>query len=251
MAHTRPDLTHILVDLGLSVDVRPDATPVEIACINGVPQVDANATYNFVRRFIHEDWIDGESLVQATKTPEEAGFNERFHNIERDLDSLGDNVQRAFQSIAALRAQLRVCLNEIVVAMNAGNKNTAKDTKDGKDTPDAKGQKDSKEAKDNKDTPDGKHGKDTKDTKEDKEGKDSDDKDPKEVLKDGLGAAEKKDQDHGPGHLLPTPPSEWDGIIGPRDHMAPVLPTDGLRVFIRPEERPSLGERALNEPRRE
>ena len=251
MAHVRPDLINIINILGLA-DARPAASPVEIACVDGVPQVDPNAAFNFVRKFVHEDWIDGESLVQAAKTPEESGFNERFHNIERDLDSLGDNVKRAFDAVAALRAQLRVCLNEIVVAMNQANKDTAKDTKDGKDTPDAKNHKDAKDTKDHKDTPDGKNAKDHKESKEDKENKDDADKDVKEHGKDSLGAAEKKDQDH-LGPLNPAVPTEgWDGVLGMRvGDVTPALPVEGLRVFIRPDERPALGERALNEPRRE
>jgi hypothetical protein len=247
MAHTRPDLHAILVNLGV-LDARPEAPPVELACVSGVPQTDPAATYDFVRRFVHEDWIDGESLVQAAKTPEESGFNERFHNIERDLDSLGDNVKRAFQAVAALRAQLRVCLNEIVIALAAANKNDAKDTKDSKDTPDAKNQKDNKETKDNKDTPDGKSGKDTKDAKEAKENKEDIDKDPKEEIKDGLGAAEKKDDDHGGPHR-PAPADGWWPPIDEAPDGSRVPPGVDMRVFIGPTERPVLGERALNAPR--
>jgi hypothetical protein len=247
MPPIRPDLARILGDLGLLLEVRPDAPPVEIACVTGVPQTDPNAGYNFVRRFAHQDWLDGESLVQAAKTPEESGFNERFHNIEKDLDALGDNAKRAFEAVAALRAQLRVCLNEIVIALAAANKNDAKDTKDGKDTPDAKAQKDNKEAKDSKDTPDGKGAKDHKDTKEDKESKDDSDKDPKEELKDSLGAAEKKDAD---GGLFPAPVDDWREIFA--DPLAPVPRLPGeMRVFIGPDERPALGAHALNEPRAE
>lgn len=242
MAHIRPDLGNLLTHLGV-VEARPDASPVEIACVDGVPAIDTAAAYDFVRRFIHEDWIDGESLVQAAKTPEESGFNERFHNIERDLDSLGDNVNRAFQGLSALRAQLRVCLNEIVVALNQANKNAAKDTKDGKDTPDAKQQKDNKESKDHKDTPDGKHTKDQKDTKEDKEAKEVDDKS-KEHSKEGLGAAEKKDSDH----HQPLAPVPTTGRPGGEPI---VSASEQVRVFIQPSERPVLGTRALGEPRTE
>src|SRR5262249_18392465 len=135
MANVNPDLLRILAELGAAIDVRADATPVELACVSGVPQSDPNAVYTFERRFTHEDWIDGESLVQAGKTPDEAGFNQRFHDIEKDLDSLGDNVKRAFQAVISLRAQLRVCLNEIVKVLNAPTKDDAKDSKDNKDTP--------------------------------------------------------------------------------------------------------------------
>jgi hypothetical protein len=243
---TRADLLNMIAGITELVNVRDDAPPVEIACVNGIPQTDPNATYNFQRKLHHQDWVDGESLVQAGKTPDEAGFNERFHNIEKDLDSLGDNVKRAFQAVSALRAQLRVCLNEIVIALAAADKNDAKDSKDAKDTPDAKSEKDNKDTKDSKDTPDGKEAKDDKDTKEDKESKDIDDKNPKESHKDTLGAAEKKDLDH-----IPAPPPSYDGIIGaPPASTGAALP-GGMSFFIAPEERPTIGERALNAPRTE
>jgi hypothetical protein len=135
-----------------------------------------------------------------------------------------------------------VCLNEIVVAINQANKNAAKDTKDGKDTPDAKQQKDNKETKDNKDTPDHKNTKDQKETKENKETKEAHDK-AKDNTKEAMGAAEKKDQDR---PFAPVPAVGWPGG-------EPTVATSkrALRVFIEPGERPTLGARALSEPRSE
>lgn len=46
----------------------------------------------FKRTFEHRDWFDGQSVVQAQETPDEAGFNARFHQIETDLDRLGGDV---------------------------------------------------------------------------------------------------------------------------------------------------------------
>lgn len=245
-----PDRT-IRTDLNAAL-IRADATPLEIACVNGVPPTDPNGGYNFVRTFQHVDWIDGESLVQAGKTPEEGGINERLHKIEADLDALGDNVRRAFIAVETLRAQVSICLNEIVTILNTKDKDTkekeeSKDTKDTKDNADTKSHKDTKDTKDTKDNQEAKHQKDSKDSKESKEDKDSTDKDEKEQTKDLLGAAEKKDADH---HL----PRD---AIGGGFPIAENLPfvwaqeRSKQRVFIAPDERPILGERALNEPRAE
>jgi hypothetical protein len=230
--------------------VRAGANALEIACVNGVPATDPAGGYTFVRSFQHRDWIDGESLVQAGKTPEEGGINERLHRIEADLDALGDNVRRAFIAVETLRAQVSICLNQIVTILNAKEKDAkekeeSKDSKDTKDNTDTKGHKDTKDTKDTKDNQEAKHEKDTKDSKESKEDKDSTDKDEKEHSKDALGAAEKKDSDHHERLL-------GDGL--PLRGSLPFLVTprrSEQRVFIPPDERPLLGERALNEPRTE
>jgi hypothetical protein len=231
-------------------EVRAGANPLEIACVNGVPASDAGNGYNFVRTFQHRDWIDGESLVQAGKTPEEGGINERLHKIEADLDALGDNVRRAFIAVETLRAQVSICLNQIVTILNAKDKDAkekeeSKDTKDTKDNTDTKNHKDTKDTKDTKDNHEAKQQKDGKDSKENKEDKDSSDKDEKEHSKDLLGAAEKKDSDHHErfmGDGLPLTGS-LPFVVTPR--------RPDQRVFISPDERPLLGERALNQPRAE
>jgi hypothetical protein len=240
------------IDLRLAA-LRPGANALEIACVNGV-QPDPNNTYTFVRTFQHRDWVDGESLVQAGKTAEEGGINERLHRIEADLDALGDNVRRAFIAIDTLRAQLSICLNEIVTVLNAKEKDTkekeeAKDTKDTKDNAETKNTKDNKDSKDTKDNQEAKHQKDTKDNKENKEDKDSSDKNEKENTKDALGAAEKKDADRF-GHAGVI--EELRLAFPLTTNLPVVVPgASSQRVFIRPDERPVLGERALNEPRTE
>ena len=35
----------------------------------------------FVRAFVHQDWTDGEDVVQAGETVNDEGFNSRFHKI--------------------------------------------------------------------------------------------------------------------------------------------------------------------------
>ena len=200
------------------------------------------ASYNFVRTFQHRDWIDGESLVQAGKTPEESGINERLHKIEADLDALGDNVRRAFMCVATLRAQLSICLNEIVTILNARDKEkeASKDTKDTKDNTDTKDNKDTKDTKDTKDNEEVKDQRTTKIARRTKENKDDNDKEEKERTKDGLGATEKKDEDE-PGHEVI---SEGLYFYPVEDNLPFVMSPprrSEQRVFITPDERPMLG----------
>lgn len=83
------------------------------------PAVDpACAPAPFARTFVHQDWVDGESAVQAGQTPTEQGFNERFHRIERDLDRLGALVAQAFTCMNAMRANLSGSLGEIAAELN-------------------------------------------------------------------------------------------------------------------------------------
>lgn len=244
---SRPNL-NVLIDPSILIRALadPGTNHLDLLCVEGVGTTDPSAIFDFVRSFHHTDWIDGESLVQAGKTPDEAGFNDRFHAIERDLDALGANVQRAIAAIVTLRAQVRLCLNEIVSVVNQKDKDNkekedSKDSKDSKDGTDAKNDKDNKETKDNKDHKDSPDNKDDRDTKHDKDISDKD----KEHGKDVLGAAEKRTG----SHELPLRDGSPDVpayLFGP--------PSDrpmGARVFIRPEERPVLGERALNAPREE
>ena len=203
------------------------------------------------RTFEHLDWLDFESLVQAGKTPEESGINDRFHRIEADLDALGDNVRRAFVCLETLRAQLRVCLNEIVTVLNAKGKDTkekepAKDTKDNKDSKETKENKETKETKDTKDNKEAREAKTRQGQQGTKEDKEPATRKKKNAARTLSGAIEKKDQD-GPGRVrdgmhFADPPPRASGRRRRR------LERD-QRVFITPDERPALGERALNEPR--
>lgn len=75
----------------------------------------------FVRSFVHTDWIDGESVVQAGETTLEEGFNRRFHRIEDDLDALSADVARAFVCLGEQRAALARLLDEIRAEINRIN----------------------------------------------------------------------------------------------------------------------------------
>jgi hypothetical protein len=75
----------------------------------------------FTRSFKHQDWIDGESVVQAGKTTAEEGFNERLHRIENDLDGLARDTATALTCITDLRKTLAGLLTEIQTAINLTN----------------------------------------------------------------------------------------------------------------------------------
>jgi hypothetical protein len=85
------------------------------------PALDPNCVATFARSFEHQDWIDGESVVQAEQTTGEEGFNLRFHRIEQDLDRLGGDVAKAFLCMAAMRTSLRYLLDEIRAEINRLN----------------------------------------------------------------------------------------------------------------------------------
>jgi len=75
----------------------------------------------FQRSFVHLDWTDGESVVQAGTTPTEAGFNQRFHQIEADLDALWENIRRSAGCLSDMRKELRTLLDEIRAEINQIN----------------------------------------------------------------------------------------------------------------------------------
>jgi hypothetical protein len=72
----------------------------------------------FVRSFVHADWIDGVSVVQAGLTSGEEGFNDRLHRIEDDLDALSADIKRLFGCLAELRASVAQALSEAANGLN-------------------------------------------------------------------------------------------------------------------------------------
>lgn len=81
-----------------------------------------NCAPKFVRGFIHQDWVDGEDTVQAGETAGEAGFNKRFHSIEKDLDALGQDTANLFACMAEMRRELANLLAEIRTEFNRLNR---------------------------------------------------------------------------------------------------------------------------------
>lgn len=56
---------------------------------------------SFTRGFQHEDWVDNVDRVQAAG---DNGFNQRFHSIEADLDTIGQVVEAISRALDGLSA---------------------------------------------------------------------------------------------------------------------------------------------------
>jgi hypothetical protein len=84
-------------------------------------KTDPGCGAKFARKLDHDDWKDGEDLVQAEESTGEMGFNVRFHWIEDDLDSLGVDVKKAFSCLAEMRSSLSDRLAEIREEINLIN----------------------------------------------------------------------------------------------------------------------------------
>lgn len=157
----------------------------------GIAETAPECALTYTRLFVHPDFIDGVTVVQAGQTPDETGFNARFHALEAEFDSISRDLTISSNCVAELRRELFLMARELEAKITdidaritaKGKDKDTKDTKE-KDTKESK-DKDSKE-KDSKESKD-KEGKDTKDTKEkDKKEKDRDKALPQEKLVQGV-----------------------------------------------------------------
>jgi hypothetical protein len=82
---------------------------------------DPSCETGFERSFVHQDWIDGESVVQAEQTSIEDGFNYRLHRIEDDIDGLASEIARAFVCLAEMRHDIHAMLQEVKSELNRLN----------------------------------------------------------------------------------------------------------------------------------
>jgi hypothetical protein len=89
------------------------------------PAEDAACIVGFEPQFQHQDWVDGEDVVQAGETPTEAGFNRRFHSIEGDFAAIQQDLARGFQCLAEMRAGLQALLEEVRLELNRLNRDVA------------------------------------------------------------------------------------------------------------------------------
>lgn len=110
------------------------ATPKSFGFKTAFPGTVATCASQFARSFAHQDWVDGEDVVQAEQTTGEEGFNLRFHRIESDLDSLGRDVAQAFVCINAMRASIRSLLDEVQSEINSMYREIARCCQSGKVT---------------------------------------------------------------------------------------------------------------------
>ena len=106
--------THIVDIVGnWSVGATRTPTPTAFRFTTDVQANDANCASTYGRAFAHTDWIDGESRVQAGMTPEELGFNARFHAIENEFDAVAAQLDRVGRCAQELRADLLGIVNEL------------------------------------------------------------------------------------------------------------------------------------------
>jgi hypothetical protein len=85
------------------------------------PAEESECQPDFDRTFDHQHFIDGETVVAASASAVDQGFNWRFDRITDDLDALHADVAKAFQCMAEMRQSLRVLLDEIRAELNRLN----------------------------------------------------------------------------------------------------------------------------------
>lgn len=200
----------------------------------------ANSSSTFQRTFQSPSWVDGQDVVQAGDTPTETGFNTRLAQLQADLDAVKTDLVNAYALITQLRSDVATALVAVAVAVNS---KTDKPAKEGKDTKETKDTKDAKEGKDGKETKEGKDGKEGKDAKEHKDGKETkESKEHKDGTEKGASFAEKiEGRDTPLQQVLGPAPFAISGEAA--ELAAPIG-----RAFIRPDERPPVGERLYDEP---
>jgi hypothetical protein len=195
---------------------------------------------DYTRGFFHPDFFDNLTPVQATQTPEELGFNFRFHAIEAEFDAIASNLTKLSNCLAELRLELFDVTREIAdkfteieARLTKQKEKEGKETKEGKEKEDKEGKDKEKEDKDHKDK-----------EKEHKEGKEKEHKEASDkALPQEKAQPTEKTSDlspvHGPTGLAGAVPVEQPGTA-PAASRRP-----SRRAFIRPEERPAVGEQAL------
>jgi hypothetical protein len=104
---------------GWFVGVTGAAQPVPVKVTTAVEDTDPKCTVTYNRDFTHIDWIDGESRVQAGMTPEELGFNARFHAIENEFDAVATQLNRFGSCAAGIRSDLAGVVKELEAKITA------------------------------------------------------------------------------------------------------------------------------------
>jgi hypothetical protein len=214
----------------------PESTAASAAAATFTFQVQISETapecdLTYERLFVQDDVIDGVTVVSGGPTPDDIGFNARFHAIEAEFDSISRDLHTSSNCVAELRREvfqlareLEGKITEIDGRLNAKGKD--KDSKEGKETKE------------------GKEGKETKE-KDTKEGKDKEGKDHKDG-KDGFEKAVRQEKFAGLEKQLDRPLSQVPGQPAgpPRDRPGEA------RTFITLEDRPDVEAAALRSDER-
>jgi hypothetical protein len=96
-----------------------NSRPAPFDFATDVQTADPGTVVTYARGFVHTDWVDGEDRVQASATPEELGFNARFHAIENEFDAVHDQFVRLAAAVAELRSDLVGVVNELESKLTA------------------------------------------------------------------------------------------------------------------------------------
>lgn len=89
------------------------AQPVAFKFSTAVEPTDPSCQVTYRRTFEHDDWADGRSRVQAGTTPDEVGFNARFHALEHELDAVATQFTGLGRCVAGLREDLHGVVREL------------------------------------------------------------------------------------------------------------------------------------------
>jgi len=86
---------------------------------NPLPTTDpASCPPQFARTFAHQDWVDGESVVQASESADDKGFNWRLNAIATDLDALARDTKDLYACLVTLRTELVAALQDVAAELN-------------------------------------------------------------------------------------------------------------------------------------
>jgi hypothetical protein len=100
--------------------------PRHFAFTQPLPAASAACTPKFAREFRHQDWVDGESVVQASESADDKGFNWRFNAIADDLDQLNLDTTTLFGCLDTLRTALVQALQDVAAELNRIDADIAK-----------------------------------------------------------------------------------------------------------------------------
>lgn len=104
---------------GWFVGVTGASNPEPFTFVTDVESSDGKCTATYKRTFAHTDWVDGESRVQAGMTPEELGFNARFHTIESEFDAIALQFAALSQCAKGIRDDLYGVTQELEAKITA------------------------------------------------------------------------------------------------------------------------------------
>ena len=101
------------------VAVNLGQSPRHFVFSSALPTTDPPACApTFVRSFSHQDWVDGESVVQASESADDKGFNWRLNAIAADLDALHADAVRMSGCMSTLRQTLVQALQDVAAELN-------------------------------------------------------------------------------------------------------------------------------------